>query len=68
MLGLSANLTQTVFVYLCSCICVFACHALGNIVFEVLLPLPFQKNSTEPAMLNPNPSHKYDWIRIMQGR
>ena len=35
-----------VFVYLCICICVFASQTPGNIVFEVLLPLPFQKYST----------------------
>ena len=39
MLGLSSNLTQTVFVYLCICICVFGCQTLGNIVFEVLVPI-----------------------------
>ena len=43
MLGLSSNLTQTVFVYLCICICVFGCQTLGNIVFEVLVPSAFQK-------------------------
>ena len=32
-----------VFVYL---FCVFACQRLGNIVFEVLEPFPFQKYST----------------------
>ena len=32
-----------VFVYL---YCVFACQRLGNIVFEVLVPFPFQKYST----------------------
>ena len=46
MLGLSATLTEAVFVYLCICICVFACQTLGNIVFEVLVPLPFQKYNT----------------------
>ena len=35
-----------VFVYLCICICVFASQTPWNIVFEVLLPLPFQKYST----------------------
>ena len=35
-----------VFVYLCICICVFASQTPGNIVSEVLLPLPFQKYST----------------------
>ena len=29
-----------------NCICVFACPTLSNIVFEVLVPLPFQKYST----------------------
>ena len=33
MLGLSDHLAQTVFVYLCICICVFGCQTLGNIVF-----------------------------------
>ena len=37
------KLIQTVFVYL---YCVFACWRLGNIVFEVLVPFPFQKYST----------------------
>ena len=27
-------------------ICVFGCQTLGNIVFEVLVPLPFQKYNT----------------------
>ena len=46
MLGLSDNLTKTVFVYLCICvylciwICVFGCRTLGNIVFEVLVQFP----------------------------
>ena len=35
-----------VFVYFCICICVFASQTPRNIVFEVLLPLPFQKYST----------------------
>ena len=34
MLGQSANLTQAVFVYLCICICVFACQTPGNIVLR----------------------------------
>ena len=46
MLGLSANLTQTVFVYLCICICVFACPTLVNIIFEVLASFPFEKYNT----------------------
>ena len=32
-----------VFVYLCICICVFASQTPGNIVFEVLVSLPFRK-------------------------
>ena len=32
-----------VFVYLCICICVFARQTPGNIVFEVLVSLPFRK-------------------------
>ena len=43
MLDLSANLSQTVFVHLCICICVFARQTPGNIVFEVLVSLPFRK-------------------------
>jgi hypothetical protein len=43
MLGLSANFTQTVLMYLCICICVFARQTPGNIVFEVLASLPFGK-------------------------
>ena len=39
-------LRYAVFAYLCICICVFASQTPGNIVFEVLLPLPFQKYST----------------------
>ena len=31
---------------LCVCISVFACQKPGNIVFEVLVPLPFQKYIT----------------------
>ena len=46
MLGLLSNLTQTVFVYLYICICVFECKTPGNIVFEVLVPFPFQKYIT----------------------
>ena len=51
MLGLSATLTKTVFVYFvfvcfCICLCVFAHQTPGNTVFEVLVPLPFQKYST----------------------
>jgi len=49
MFGVPANLTKTVFVYLYLCMylyCVFACQRLGNIVFEVLVPFPFQKYST----------------------
>ena len=46
LIGLSDHLTQTVFVYLCICICVFASQTPRNIVFEVLLLLPFQKYST----------------------
>ena len=52
MLGLSHNLTKTVFVYLCICvhlciwICVFGCQTRGNIVFEVLVRFPFQKYIT----------------------
>ena len=34
---------KIVFAYLCICIYVFAHQTLGNIVFEVLVPLPFQK-------------------------
>jgi len=37
---------QTVFVYLCICIYVFAHQILGNIIFEVLVPSPLQKYST----------------------
>ena len=40
------NFGQAVFLYLCICICVFASQTPRNIVFEVLLPLPFQKYST----------------------
>ena len=43
MLGLSATFTEAVFVYLCICICVFARQTPGNIVFEVLISLPFRK-------------------------
>ena len=43
---LSATLTNAVFVYLCFCICVFASQTPKNIVFNVLLPWPFQKYST----------------------
>ena len=32
-----------VFVYLCICIFVFSHHILGNIIFEFLVPSPFQK-------------------------
>ena len=39
MLGLSDNLTQTVFVYLYIFTCVFGCQALGIIGFEVLVPM-----------------------------
>ena len=46
MLHLSATLTNAVFVYLCICICIFASQTPGNIVFEVLVSLPFQKYST----------------------
>ena len=60
ILGISSTLTELVVVYLCLCIltciwpklylciciCVFASQTTGNIVFEVLLPLPFQKYST----------------------
>ena len=46
MSRLSATLTNPVFVYLCICICVFASQTPRNIVFEILLPLPFQKYST----------------------
>ena len=35
-----------VFVYLCICICVLARQTPGNIVFEVLVPLHFQKYNT----------------------
>ena len=35
-----------VFVHLCICICVFARQTPGNIVFQVLVLLPFQKCST----------------------
>ena len=51
MLGLFAALTKAVFVYLCICvfmnlyICVFARQTPWNIVFEVLVPLHFQKYS-----------------------
>ena len=37
---------QTVFVYLCVCMCVFGCQTLGKIVFEVLIPSAFQKYIT----------------------
>lgn len=49
MFRVPANLTKTVCVYLYLCMylyCVFACQRLGNIVFEVLVPFPFQKYST----------------------
>ena len=37
--------------YLCICISVFACHTPGNIVFEVLVPLPFQKYITQTVFV-----------------
>jgi len=45
MLYLPETLTYAVFVYfyLCICICVFASQTTGNIVFEVLVSLPFRK-------------------------
>ena len=43
MIGLSANLTQAVFVYLFIYICVFGHQRLGKILFEVLVPFLFQK-------------------------
>ena len=46
MLGISVTLTETVFVYLCICIYGFPHQILGNIIFEVLVPSPFQKYST----------------------
>ena len=46
MLGISVTLTETVFVYLCICIYVFAHQIIGNIIFEVLVPSPFQKYKT----------------------
>ena len=45
------NLTKTVFVYLCICICVFGCQTRGNIVFEVLVRFPFQKYITSWVFL-----------------
>ena len=61
MLGISAILSyavfvylffcECVFVYLCICICVFGCQTLGNIVFEVLEPFPFQKYITSWVFL-----------------
>ena len=43
MLYLSETLTYAVFVYFYLCICVFASQTTGNIVFEVLVSLPFRK-------------------------
>ena len=45
MLGISVTVTKAVFVYLCFCVFVFACQTNGSFVFEVLVPLPFQKYS-----------------------
>ena len=44
MLGLSGTSSYAVFVYLCTCICVFVYLTVQNIIFDVLEPLSFQKN------------------------
>ena len=43
MLGLSGTSSYAVFVYLCICICVFVHETLGNISFDILGPIAFQK-------------------------
>ena len=64
MLRLSATLTEAVFVYLCICICVFARQTPGNIVFEVLVSLPFRKYMV--CMVQNLAQWRNDEVKILQ--
>ena len=37
--------------YLCTCVCVFACHTPGNIISYIPVPSAFQKYSTSQGLL-----------------